>query len=944
MSALGLSHAHAVGQQVPYMSASGFTLTENSMDFLMVDVACVPNSQNTAMSEASDSPERKNSRSEQIYSGHYMISELDEEKEEESKIELVTEKQERRISKQEEILEVEPTCPEQTQKYVYGPRNSQAISIDSSLSKLLECMSLAYNGSLTSPKWKPFKGLRLTVRDKIRLNNIIWRCWHMQYLMGKLTSICQFAITSDTHNKPEAQVMEGTYSKRRATTVTAEYKKWRLFHVDQVARKKNEGSSLSAISRWSDAFACSNSMPSSSFEDDLVMDFSDTTLMSLLQPNMVDFPNPRDIARSGFGADFIQPGLTQLQPPLDDFMDSFEPLQDFFMSRNLTTLPPVPEEPAHDEVPKYEQKLVETPDYSARQDYSQTNYQNQGPLVNHYAPLQLPGSSSQLNHNEPQSSQVQLSQGYAQVDIEGNSAIKRVPYVSTTTPSMMQFDHQSQMKPRPQDFLNSSSNYANMSYTMNTNQYANNNVQYQNTEQQVKQAHFAVPKLPVKNQRVRARNLTGVSNMKTSNNVQVQAMNTSLGDLQATSNNNNMGNSSVERTNEQQPMYAARRVGRVENPQDMALLSSSSLQLNQSMSHADSQTAHICSNMSPLAMNNCSTTTALTPYTTDSSSSLIAQLLSATSPQGSVRNPVIESLRQQSSPTMPLASHDLFQQASFVGKVPSSRRFKTVDDISVYTQKMPPMRKISSPGRIGSPSSPHQMKSESPKPPSPLSLSASAKGKQKSDHEKISYREHRRVCHINAEQKRRCNIKNGFDTLRAILPSISQSTSTKISKAAMLSKGGEHIRTLKQERQQQQDECDVLKQQIERLNKEIGDFQSQLPATGAPMACHRTGRTKELFGNYVADRTQQNWKFWVFSIMMESLLESYESSVATNNVEEMYKSTLRWLDQSCNLVSLRRNVLNSLRHISTSTNILTNPSSLPEEAMAAVMKKASKTS
>ena len=30
--------------------------------------------------------------------------------------------------------------------------------------------------------------------------------------------------------------------------------------------------------------------------------------------------------------------------------------------------------------------------------------------------------------------------------------------------------------------------------------------------------------------------------------------------------------------------------------------------------------------------------------------------------------------------------------------------------------------------------------------------------------------EHRRVCHINAEQKRRCNIKNGFDMLQSLLP------------------------------------------------------------------------------------------------------------------------------------------------------------------------------
>lgn len=33
---------------------------------------------------------------------------------------------------------------------------------------------------LTSPKWNRFKGIKLRWKDKIRLNNVIWRCWHMQ--------------------------------------------------------------------------------------------------------------------------------------------------------------------------------------------------------------------------------------------------------------------------------------------------------------------------------------------------------------------------------------------------------------------------------------------------------------------------------------------------------------------------------------------------------------------------------------------------------------------------------------------------------------------------------------------------------------------------------------------------------------------------------------------
>jgi MAX-like protein X len=168
---------------------------------------------------------------------------------------------------------------------------------------------------------------------------------------------------------------------------------------------------------------------------------------------------------------------------------------------------------------------------------------------------------------------------------------------------------------------------------------------------------------------------------------------------------------------------------------------------------------------------------------------------------------------------------------------------------------------------------------------------------------------------------------------------VSQNANTKISKAAMLQKAAECIRALKSERQTQQEDYDRFKKQIESLNQTIGVFQSQLPVTGAPIACQRTGQTKELFENYVLQRTQQNWKFWIFSIIMENLLESYDNTIATSSLDEMCKSMMRWLDQSCSLVTLRRDVLNSLRYLSTSTNILTNPASLPEEALEAVSKK-----
>lgn len=37
-----------------------------------------------------------------------------------------------------------------------------------------------FRQKLTSPKWNRFRGIRLRWKEKIRLNNVIWRCWHLQ--------------------------------------------------------------------------------------------------------------------------------------------------------------------------------------------------------------------------------------------------------------------------------------------------------------------------------------------------------------------------------------------------------------------------------------------------------------------------------------------------------------------------------------------------------------------------------------------------------------------------------------------------------------------------------------------------------------------------------------------------------------------------------------------
>lgn len=218
---------------------------------------------------------------------------------------------------------------------------------------------------------------------------------------------------------------------------------------------------------------------------------------------------------------------------------------------------------------------------------------------------------------------------------------------------------------------------------------------------------------------------------------------------------------------------------------------------------------------------------AATSFAPDQSNSLIAQLLSSATPVAAMAAASSSSTSfdapRQFSPTAQ------FNFGSRVSPQQMAAEYRAMDDMTFVGQKVP-MRKISSPGRICSAtvSSPlHNVKPDmamsSASSTQPTLFPANVKGlKQKSDQEKIQYKEHRRVCHINAEQKRRCNIKNGFDTLRAILPSVSQNANTKISKAAMLQKAAEYIRTLKDQRQEQQEEYDRLKHEIESLNHAIG--------------------------------------------------------------------------------------------------------------------------
>uniref|UniRef100_A0A1A8HW78 MLX interacting protein n=1 Tax=Nothobranchius kuhntae TaxID=321403 RepID=A0A1A8HW78_NOTKU len=231
------------------------------------------------------------------------------------------------------------------QTYHFGKASMSHLSIDASLTKLFECMTLAYSGKLVSPKWKNFKGLKLLWRDKIRLNNAIWRAWYMQYVEKRENPVCHFVtpldgnMDSDVNRPAEVVATDGKCWKRRIEIVIREYHKWRTYFKKRLQKHKDDDLSsllkdeelaVRRVSRKHNEMPAPMEMDPLFDMDVLMSEFSDTLFSTLASHQPIAWPNPREIAHAG-NADMIQPGLIPLQPNLD-FMDSFDPLQDLFHS------------------------------------------------------------------------------------------------------------------------------------------------------------------------------------------------------------------------------------------------------------------------------------------------------------------------------------------------------------------------------------------------------------------------------------------------------------------------------------------------------------------------------------------------------------------------------------------------------------------------------------
>ncbi|KAM9058273.1 carbohydrate-responsive element-binding protein isoform 4-T4 [Megaptera novaeangliae] len=765
----------------------------------------------------------------------------------------------------------------------FGPR-----SIDPTLTRLFECMSLAYSGKLVSPKWKNFKGLKLLCRDKIRLNNAIWRAWYIQYVERRKSPVCGFVTPlqgpeADEHRKPEAVVLEGNYWKRRIEVVMREYHKWRIYYKKRLRKSSREGDLLAPKQveggwqppeRWCEQLFTSVvpvllAGPEEETGgrqlldlDCFLSDISDT-LFTMTQPGPTPLQLPPEDAYVG-NADMIQPDLTPLQPSLDDFME----ISDFFTNYRPPQTPTT-------------SSFLDPPSFGPMADPVLSSG-----ILGSEVPSACSGMTHLSGHNRlqarsscpgPLDSSAFLSSDFL---LPEDPKPKLPP--TPARPPLLQYPSPAKglgLEPcAPPPFPPVAPLPAMLQ------------------EEPLFSPRFSFPPVPP---------APGVSPPSAPT---AFAPTPPLGP------------------------------GPAPAPFPIDLLPSGYSEPPFGPHFTVPQGTRPRGKpptQSPRGRRPSPPT--LASATAGGNNPCLAQLLTAAKPEQALEPALVSSalLRSPGSPQEIVPEFP----CTFFPPTPAPTPPRPPPGPATLAPPrpliVPKAERLSPPAPSGGE---RRLSGELNSLPGPGTLSVCISSPQRvlSRGHPDNKTETRRITHISAEQKRRFNIKLGFDTLHGLVSTLSTQPNLKMSKATTLQKTAEYIAMLQQERAAKQEEAQQLRDQIEELNAAINLCQQQLPATGVPITHQRFDQMRDMFDDYVRTRTLHNWKFWVFSILIRPLFESFNGMVSTASLQSLRQTSLAWLDQYCSLPALRPTVLNSLRQLSTSTSILTDPDCIPEQATRAV--------
>jgi len=175
-----------------------------------------------------------------------------------------------------------------------------------------------------------------------------------------------------------------------------------------------------------------------------------------------------------------------------------------------------------------------------------------------------------------------------------------------------------------------------------------------------------------------------------------------------------------------------------------------------------------------------------------------------------------------------------------------------------------------------------------------------------------------------------------LEQLQSHIPHIGNPDEEKVSHAGLLVEGSDYIRSLMRENNTSKEQVESMKMKIEQLNAEIEDFQQKLPEHGSS-SIHRivSSRGKsipDMFADHVRQRTQSDWRYWVFTSIMGHFVHSFAQDISNISPAEMETTAIDWLSQKMSLQQLRKDAFRKLAKLCSKTSIMEDPSKLPEEA------------
>ncbi len=900
-----------------------------------------------------------------IHSGHFMVSDFEPEEQDEEEVDgpadegrlpqlIVKEDVEAREGREfrpKDDLIVLP--PDNVKRRLPGLGKSNGVfrmfggdirggGKEIPLHALFRSLSMAYKQKLTTPKWNRFRGLKLRWKDKIRMNNVIWRCWHMQFMRNEPRRLCAFAnpLEIDHHGRTEGgTILEGKYWKRKVETIKKEYLQWRLFYTGNahghmpMPNPGGVGTSLDVGGPSDRALIAEMSMSNEikrpaiegSQDDSAVPELMDEEgaivdlLLNTIQLESaggaagllggigdelqqfisdfpdgdvaVEFPNMREFYKQSTNADLLQPGLGSLQPNIEDTFD--------FSWLDINS--------------QQQQQLQHNQMYPPSSGKGGKKISNATAAAGASGSGAIPGaataSTSSSSATDKKMDLISAVVAVTTATVTNNPPTYPNPprgepvgggggsynpmsvRSSSTIPSVLPSRPQYQQQPQPSP-TGGGGKLRSHIYQQQQQQYA----PYPTTSSD----KLRSPKHRMMLQQQQ--------------------------DFQGQQQQQPYVQQQQQPRPQQQVSPVARRASAVVapfKPHPQTILASAS----PSPSTSSSRSATAIGPPNAVAISK-------------GPNSELVELLQA---------PKAQIPRQQQQQQQP-------QYAAFA--IPSQRRPPPVasetaarpTDLSrKYASKSTPIptRAVLSPA-IPPPLPSDYQQVQVP----PVQHHGGVGGKPRSYRGLTNtpqYAEHRRSVHINAEQNRRTSIKHGFEDLRVLIPCLRDvpASSHKISKAALLHKGGDHIKQIMTERKAMDAEALQLNNEIERLELEIARLHGSLPVIGR--GGHRqvvNGMLKEkavaednaalrsMFADHVRCSTAINWKYWVFSRLMKPLFETYSENVAgASTVHEMQRATSHWFEDKFSQTEIRQSAIAALRNVSVSTNILTAPERMPQEAL-----------